>query len=263
MIPKVLSNYDTHLLEYMPGTYGDYICGIISHAVDEFIDPTESVFGDQKKYWNANSSIVSRNKYPLSLRGGGYEHVENYTELMLAHHVFIHYDTILNDTDYLGKSIMFNTHTYMPDSTKYRTISNKFTHTKSKCLTLDDNFDTMFMSACNEYFTSHSSYININWDVFCEMFVNRVVQIRTINNIIPKDKLFNIGDITKFNEDTISCYGTVDSEKFEAYAKEYNDRKFEHFMGITNRTYKVFFKNVPERLAKYIAIYDSIKPYNA
>ena len=45
MIPKVLSNYDTHLLEYMPGTYGDYICGIISHAVDEFIDPTESVFG--------------------------------------------------------------------------------------------------------------------------------------------------------------------------------------------------------------------------
>ena len=38
MIPEHLEQ-ETFLLEYLPGTYGDYVSGIVSYSVDGFLDP--------------------------------------------------------------------------------------------------------------------------------------------------------------------------------------------------------------------------------
>ena len=155
MIPEHLEQ-ETFLLEYLPGTYGDYVSGIVSYSVDGFLDPCEPHLSDgEEKYWNANNAIVARNKFPLSLRGGGHEHVLDYSEFMLAHHTFLHFNSFLHIPSPEKYKLLFNTHTYIVDPLRLRTMHNAFTDTKTNCLTIKDDFDIVFTSTCNEYFTSH------------------------------------------------------------------------------------------------------------
>ncbi|MDA9374079.1 hypothetical protein N9R43_01720 [bacterium] len=259
MIPEQLE-CKTHLLEYMPGTYGDFVSGIISYSVDGFIDPCDPTLSDNERYWNAPTGIVSRNKYPLSLRGSGHEHVEWYTEFMLAHHVFLHYNPILNMNDQDQHQLLFNTHTYIVDSTKFRTTNNKFTRTQTKCLTIKDDFDIILKSVCNEYFTSHPNYNDINWDNFRTMFINRVTKVREIDKLIPKDQIVEIEHIEDFSQDLISCYGKVDTNRFDVYLDEYKQLKLNYFLRLFNRTNKVHFKANSDRLNTYARYYDRINP---
>lgn len=245
----------------MPGTYGDFVSGIISYSVEGFIDPCDPLYSDNDKYWNANSAIVSRNKYPLSLRGGGYEHVIDYTEFMLAHHIFLHYNDLLHDRFQKQQKLMFNTHTYIiNNATKFRTINNNFTKTKTKCLTIKDDFDIIFKSVCNEYFTSHTSHNDMNWNDFETMFINRVTTLREIKKFIPSKQIIEIEDIQQFSPELISCYGNVDVNLFDEYFKEYKELKLDYLMSLVNKTYKVFFSSDSERMKTYAGYYDSIDP---
>lgn len=257
MIPEFLEQ-ETFLLEYLPGTYGDYVSGIVSYSVDGFLDPCEAHLSDgEEKYWNANNAIVARNKFPLSLRGGGHEHVLDYSEFMLAHHTFLHFNSFLHIPSPEKYKLLFNTHTYIVDPLRLRTMHNAFTDTKTNCLTIKDDFDIVFTSTCNEYFTSHKDKNEINWDDFRTMFIQRVKMIRHISKTVPKDQIIQIDNIQEFNPDLISCYGNVDQQKFEEYAKEYNDLKLSLLLHLARRTYKIFFKNNADRRKQYEQYYDA------
>lgn len=256
MIPDQL-NQETHLLEYEPGTYGDFVSGIISYAVEGFIDPCNSEYTNDERYWNANDAVVARNRYPLSLRGGGYEHVEHYTEFMIAHHIFIHYNGFLHIDELQNRKLLFNTHSYIRDLLKFRTTHNKFTKTKTKCLTIDDDFDIIFRSVCNEYFTSHPNYNDIEWEDFKTMFCNRVTKIRQIEQHVPKELTLDIHDIDGVTPDSISSYGDVDVDRFDEYFSEYRKFKLDKLDTIAKRTYKIFFENDKDRMQQYVRLYDT------
>ena len=186
MIPHEL-NFKTQLLEYQPGTYGDFVCAIISYSVDGFFDPNDPVYNPNETYWKVtDDTVMLRNKYPLSLRGNGYEHVENYTEFLLAHRIYNDYPDIMAEHDL---TLLFNTHMkltlndeiYCTDS---RTMYNKFYKTNTMALTTDDNFDIIFMCACNEYYTSTENR-KTDWDNLYNRFKNKVREIRWLNENIP------------------------------------------------------------------------------
>lgn len=238
-IPEVL-DFETHMLEYFPGTYGDSISGIVSYAVDGFYDPDSDdyAFDDDKSrpgdYWNANGAIVKRNRYLLSCRGNGYEHVEKYNEAMLGHKIFLDFPILLSD-DPLFKNrptkLMFNTHMkYEPKPVLFpeqcRTLHNDFTQTDVKHLTMGMEYDTLFLSACNEYYTSQSHEVSdTNWKVLYQMFRNRIRNMLWVENNVPKEKTVNIGDIVKLSPESVECYGNVNEEKFDAYCSQYREEK--------------------------------------
>lgn len=240
MIPEVL-DFETHMLEYFPGTYGDSISGIVSYSVDGFYDPDcdDYAFDDSKSrpgdYWNANDAIVKRNRYLLSCRGNGYEHVETYTEVMLGHKVFLDFPILLSDElKQLGRhptKLMFNTHMkyeYAPVLFKEqcRTLHNNFTHTQTLHLTMPMDYDILFLSACNEYYTSQSHRLDdTNWKVLYQIFRNRIRNFHWVNKHVPEDNLLNIGNIINLDISVAERYGTVNEEKFNAYTKQYSEEK--------------------------------------
>ena len=75
--------YTTHLLEYNPGFFGDFVCGSITYSIDNYFDPNKN----QERYWSQSDNHVPRNRYNMSLRGNGYEHIPLYNEIVLAHDV--------------------------------------------------------------------------------------------------------------------------------------------------------------------------------
>lgn len=81
--------------------------------------------------------------------------------------------------------------------------------------------------------------------------------IRHISKTVPKDQIIQIDNIQEFNPDLISCYGNVDQQKFEEYAKEYNDRKLSLLLHLSRRTYNMFFKNNTDRRKLYEQYYDA------
>jgi len=243
-IPSEL-DFDSHMIEYFPGTYGDFVCAIISYSIDEFFDPVDPAWTRENAYWRSSeNTIMLRNKYPLSCRGNGYEHVEKYTELMLGHKIFLDYpDLLIKNHNY--KKIMFNTHMRLNNNNATeldsRTLNNNFTKTRVKALTIDMDFDSILMSVCNEYFTSTERSIS-NPDIkkIGVMFSNRVKTLKWTERHIPEEKKLKIGNILEFNPSVIQQYGNVNEQKFNEYFKEYSEKKLELLQNLTIRTKNKF-----------------------
>lgn len=244
---------DTHLLEYNPGVYGDFVCGIVAYSVDGFFDPCNRDYTDNEKYWYSNNSSILRNQYPMSCRGNGYEHVERYTEFMLAHKMFLDYPALLDDgTISRFESMIFNTHSGLPYNNEShnistelcRTITNGFTKTRTKFLTIDTSFDSIFMSACNEYYTSNGNEREaVNFKNLFSKFTNRIKTSRWVEKHLTNEQKLYIGDINNFNSDCISYYGNVNQGKFDEYLKEYEEQKLKILRKLTDRTLKQLKSN--------------------
>lgn len=238
---------ETYLIEYIPGTYGDFVCAIISYSIDGFFDPCDPYWTDSEKYWKFNDdSTMIRNKYPLSLRGGGYEYVEKYTEQMLSHKFFLDYPRFLNvEHDY--KKIMFNTHPKLGSNMKeedVRTLYNNLTKTKTKILTTELNFDNILRVACNEYFTSSNTGVkNLDWDNLFRKFSNTTNRLFWFSNNVSTNKLLNIDNILEFTPDHISYYGKVNNEKFCDYYNEYKEKKLDHLDVFSKAVQRDIFKD--------------------
>ena len=228
-IPLELSQ-QTYQIEYLPGTYGDFVCGIISYSIDEFYDHSSAVgLKWSSRYWNDSGSSLERNRYPMSLRGSGYEHVENYTEFMLSHHIFSIFSNVYTDP---AKKILFNTHpsvlTHLEDTQRFRTVNNKYKKTDCKFLMIDMSFESLFQSACNEYLSSNAHINdkenNSKRELF-ERFFNRIRLLDLVKEVIPEEKIFNIDNPREMTPETIEQYGTVDLNKFKHYHDDYCKRK--------------------------------------
>ena len=244
IIPSQLEQ-ETHLLEYYAGTYGDYVSGIISYSIEDFYD-NYAYMPDGDRYWEANNSLVRRNRYALSLRGGGYEHVENYTDFMLSHKIWLefqpHYDKMQ------PKKVLFNTHPtfgHGDNPTIYRTITNKFKNTKTKFLAIPLEFDAIFKVACNEYYTSRIHDSDTDLETFFGVFSSQVSKQKGALECIPKEKLFVIEDIDKLSAKDIVLYGDVNREKFEEYKSNYNIEKMDLLNWYTKKLYKETKTNNP------------------
>ena len=62
------------------------------------------------RYWTQDVGVdLIRNRYELSLRGNGYEFVENFSEHLLAHKIWILESSLLYERKY-GNKILFNCH---------------------------------------------------------------------------------------------------------------------------------------------------------
>lgn len=246
----------THMLEYNPGVYGDFICDIVSNSVDGFFSPR---YKENERYWYSNNSSILRNQYPLSCRGGGYEHVERYTEFMLAHKMFLDFPELVDDAILSGyENMIFNTHPKLPKSNQFnsisanlcRTLNNDFTKTNIKFLTIEDSFDSIFLSTCNEYFTSNGSQRKVDIKQLFIMFVSRIKVSRWTNRCLTDEQKLYIGDINKFDSDCIRCYGNVNQAKFDAHLKEFQEKKLTILQKLSNRTLNNI-KSTPDYYKKF------------
>ena len=245
-IPSEL-DYETHMIEYLPGTYGDFVCAIISYSVDGFFDPCNPNWTAEEKYWRVrDNTALLRNKYPLSCRGSGYEHVEKYTEFMLGHKMFLDYpDFFKVEHDY--KKIMFNTHMRMLDNNNYsthsRTNHNSFTKTKIKVLTIDTDFDSILMACCNEYYTSTTDGIDeTDYDHILDKLRYTLKSQLWFKNNLTKEQILTIPNIMKLTPSDISCYGSVDKQKFDEYYKEYYSKKLKLLYRLTIKCKKAILE---------------------
>ena len=237
IIPNEL-DCETHMIEYLPGTYGDFVCAIISYSVDDFFDPCDPNWTEENRYWRVRENTpVSRNKYPLSCRGSGYEHVEKYTELMISHKMFLDYpDFFKKNHNY--KKVMFNTHPRMLNDlgTHSRTVHNAFTNTQIKVLTIDTDFDSILMASCNEYYTSTTdSIVDTDFNHILHKFKHTLQNQLWFKNNIPEEHILDIGDIMKLTSDKISCYGNVNQDRFNEYFKEYYSAKLKLLYRLTKQ----------------------------
>ena len=254
IIPDQLEQ-ETHLLEYYAGTYGDYVAGIISYSIDDFYD-NYSHMPDSDRYWEVDNSLVRRNRYALGLRGNGYEHVENYTDFMLAHKIWLEFQPHFNNSS--PKKVLFNTHPRLISGTKYdnsniyRTITNSFKSTETKIISIPLNFDAIFKVACNEYYTSRIHTLDTDTDLkaFFGIFNSQVDKQKGIIKCIPEKQRFVINDIDKLSAKDIVLYGDVNREKFEEYKSNYNTEKMDLLNWHTKRLYEKTKANHPDFIKK-------------
>lgn len=248
-IPDEL-DYNTYMLEYIPGTYGDFVCSIISYSVEDYFDPLNPLYTEEDEYWKiSGGTVMLRKQYPLSCRGGGYEHIEKYSEFMLAHKIFLDYPALLTNPTKVSENLLFNTHMRLDNNgivskELSRTLTNTFTKTQIKCLTIDTSFDSILMSACNEHYTStEEEILEPNWKRIYGKFAHRLYTLDWIRKNVPEDKIFDIGNILNLNPDTISSYGKVNEEKFEKYLEEYKEQKLHFLHFLLRKRRKEIFAN--------------------
>ena len=254
IIPPQLEQ-ETHLLEYYAGTYGDYVAGIISYAIEDFYD-NYSHMPDSDRYWEVDNSLVRRNRYALGLRGNGYEHVENYTDFMLAHKIWLEFQPHFSKSS--PNKILFNTHPRLVLGTKYdnpeiyRTITNNLKNTKTKFISIPLDFDAIFKVACNEYYTSRMHKLDTDTDLtaFFGIFNSQVDKQKGALKCIPKEQLFVIEDIDKLSAKDLVSYGDVNREKFEEYKSNYNTEKMDLLNWYTKRLYQKTKANNPDFIKK-------------
>ena len=237
---------ETHLLEYFAGTYGDYISGLISYSVKGFYDDYE--LKDQWRYWTVDYAVVKRNRYSLSLRGGGYEYVEKYNEFMLSHKIEEcrpHFDEMKPN------KVLFNTHPRLihdsqPDSKEhYRTLVNDFTKTKTIFLAVPVEFETIFKVVCNEYYTSKMHTEN-NMEEFLQLFKLHADKQVFAQKVLPANKCFMLHDVDKIEPKDLVQFGDVDRERFLYYQDMYNIQKMDLLNWHTQRLLKKTQYSNPE-----------------
>lgn len=254
------------MIEYFPGTFGDFICSSICYSINDFFDPMSGEYTDQDRWWVANNhATMKRNKYPLSCRGGGYEHVEKYTELMLEHMIFLDYpkfNDIVKDT-----KIMFNTHMKLNNSDSIliedsRTLTNSFSSTDIKFLTLETSFDNILMCTCNEYYTSlGDSMSKTNWETFFKMFAFLVKCSKWRDANVEIEKRLTINNILDVKPEDISYYGMVNEEKFFKYYNEFKNVKLDLLHVISNKRKREIFAN-PKLKQMFTMIYEKDHDYS-
>lgn len=215
----------TYLLEYLPGTYGDFISGLISYSIEEFYDHVgDNGLDWNDRYWHEQDAKLARNRYPLSLRGGGYEHVENFTEFLLSHHCYTDLPSALK-TD--KTKMLFNTHPRIYDGA-FRTIENKFEKTKCKFIIPDMSFDGACSIATNDYLSGFDHIIDKENNSIRELFQRFISKLQRLDEAIeniPETQLLRITKPEDITPDIISSYGTVNAEKFDEYKLDYLQRK--------------------------------------
>lgn len=225
-IPEVLDNYDTYVIEYFPGTYGDFISSLITYSIGDFYYPEKEL----NEYITVNKAVLYNKSFFLQLRGAGYDFVENFTEFMLAQTVFSQQPEILNNPDNYGKKLLFNTHNRLAPKLygkeHIRTYYNQFDKTQIKYLMLDMSFDSIFLSACNEYYTcvSHKPS-ETEWDMLFACFYLRVQNMKFVSDLLPSEKLLNVNDINNLDIDCFSYYGSINEQRFDEYYNTYKDNK--------------------------------------
>tara|TARA_B100001057_G_scaffold456251_1_gene503481 strand:- start:344 stop:1138 length:795 start_codon:yes stop_codon:yes gene_type:complete len=235
----------TYLLEYFAGTYGDYISGLISYSVKGFYDDYD--LKDQWRYWSVDYALVKRNRYSLSLRGGGYEYVEKYNEFMLSRMIEEfrpHFD------EKNPIKVLFNTHPKLIHDSKdseenYRTLVNDFTKTETIFLSVPLEFETIFKVACNEYYTSKMHTKN-DMEEFVELFKLHADKQAFAQKIIPANKCFMLHDVDKIEPKDLVQFGDVDRERFLYYQDMYNIEKMELLNWYTQRLLKKTQYSNPE-----------------
>ena len=249
-----------HLLEYIPGTYGDIVSNLIACTVDGFFNPNI----DNDEYWNHNNSLISRNKYILSLRGNGYEHIEHYTDLVMDHFIDClgeKYQQPLESDKFTD--VLFNTHPKLLMARHHkiksitRTLSSTANLISNRYLTLETNFDTILMSAANVYLTTYDTHPTTVKDnqKFYMYFYNTLKYNTWAKKSLPADNLLNIDCISKITPEHISVYGNVNENKFEEMLDSY---KKEKLTALQKNTY-ILSKKLNSEVMEYIKdIYEGI-----
>ena len=250
--------YTTHLLEYNPGFFGDFVCGSITYSIDNYFDPNKN----QERYWSQSDNHVPRNRYNMSLHGNGYEHIPLYNEIVLAHDVYMNYYELVdeNDTNYYGDTLLFNTHPRLcedMDVENCRTLTNSLDKMNTKILVIADDFDTVFFSACNVTLSSHigGNIEELAVGRLLREFRNSVKYLKFAKEFVPENKTLDIGDIHEYNVDTISCYGSVNKDKFDEYYNSFVSTKLNMLDHIVKRV-KLKLKQEPKVMEEFYKEYD-------
>jgi len=258
-IPKRLSQ-KTYLLEYLPGTYGDFVSGIISYSIEEFYEHHGDVgLKWSKRYWNEEGSKLVRNRYAQSLRGAGYEHVERFTDFMLAHHTYLHFSDLFDSEK---TKVLFNTHPKLrviSDINVFRTVYNAFEYTTCKFLYINPTFENIIQCAVNEYMSGWDHLTdekNNNKKELFFLFFNKLESLDLAKQQIPDDKLLKLDNIRDIKPSDISMYGDVNENKFLEYKEDYCNRKLDMLEWNTTRILEKMRILEPETLEFFKHAYE-------
>lgn len=248
---------DSYLIEYLPGTYGDFVSGIISYSIEEFYEHySETGLDWNDRYWNEHNSILQRNRYPLSLRGSGYEHVENFTEFMLAHHL---YTCIPKSLDTKKTKILFNCHPRLGDG-EFRVLDNKLYKTEFKFLLPKITFDIVFQCAVNDYLSGFDHLKDDKNNSKLELyqrFKYKLFKLEQAKKRIPEKNILHIEDIRDITPEHISFYGLVNEKKFKNYKDDYLQRKIDMLEWNTKRIYEKMRALNPDRYKIFRDVYEN------
>lgn len=232
----VLPEYQTYLLEYLPGSFGDFLSGLISHSIEEYYDSHENI---AERYWHRYDTIVSpdvqkpdlvlKYGYTLSLKGEGWEHVPKYNDFILSHFCHNNHGEVFHNKD--ATKILFNCHPKASSSelgTKdFRSQHNDFKITKTFLVHPGKSFDILWLNTLNVYCTSpayvwdkdNNNYNNLisRWKYMCE--VRKLIDDLGFETI-------DMGKISEITSDIIKPFGQVNEEKFQEMKDTFIEIKF-------------------------------------
>ena len=229
---KFTEKNNVHILEYFPGHFGDYISSIISHSVKLFYSDDE--YDSLWKPINYNDAIY-RKKYARTLRGNGWEFVENYGDYHIDRFVHTEFRSLYEQKP---MRYLFNLHPLLTECEvlndndfrlKLRTLTNKFNNVQIRYLYVENLLDTVV----NEYYTGPGSLWdskNKNIENLKSIVRNHKI-IKHYTKILKKeleDKIITVPTIFSLTPEHIMCYGSVDVEKFSTFSKEFEVKKLEN-----------------------------------
>ena len=236
--PPVLPEYQTYLLEYFPGSFGDFLAGLISYSIEEYYD-CHSSENMNKRYWNRYDNItgpgtekpdlVLKYGYILSLKGEGWEHVPKYNDFILSHFCHHKHRGVFYDKN--STKLLFNCHPMISDTKleikHFRSQYHDFKITKTFLVHPGKSFDILWLHTLNFYCTSpgyvwdkqNGDYSNLisTWKYMCD--VRKLVEDYKFNTI-------NIGNISEITPDIIKPFGRVQTTKFKEMKDAFINIKF-------------------------------------
>lgn len=218
-----------HLVEYQPGTYGDFISNVVAYSVDGFYYNCDETFFHDAVY----QATVPKINYEVSFRGGGYEFLPKLTDFIVDKCV----GRMGIDT---SDDMLFNMHPRwneepMSIADTFRTLTHTMTNCTAKFLTLDCEFDTILLAASNLFFVDNPDYSNSLKKNPLEIRrkFDYIARIQSwANTHLANDQKLNIGCITALEPEMLSVYGNVDTDKFNELYNLYNERKMEQLVSL-------------------------------
>ena len=236
--PEVLPEYQTYLLEYFPGSFGDFLSGLISYSIDEYYD-CHSFENMDKRYWNRYDTITGEGSekpdlvlkygYILSLKGDGWAHVPKYNDYILSH--FCHHKHRGVFYDKTSTKLLFNCHPMITgtklETKHFRSQYHDFKITKTFLVHPGKSFDALWLNTLNFYCTSpgyvwdqeNGNYANLisTWSYMCG--------VRKMLDDFEFD-MIDIGKISEISPDIIKPFGKVRATKFKEMKDAFIEIKF-------------------------------------
>ena len=237
--PDSLPDYQSYLLEYFPGSFGDFVSGLISYSIEEFYD-TQWSLQMRQRYWNRYDKILSpdaekpdlilKYEYLLSLKGDGWEHVEKYNDYMLSN--FCHHKNRAVFHNKEATKILFNCHPRTSKSGSsikdFRSQHNDFETTKTFLIHPGKTFEHLLLNSLNFYCTSPAfvwDKENDNYNNFISVW-KFMVNSRKIVDDFNFENIIDIRNVADISPDIIKPFGKVRANKFKEMVDAFKEIKF-------------------------------------